>query len=625
MASFGSAGANAFLKHPFLVNVEGPNPVTTRGQPTVVGYHPREPRILYPSGRFIVVRNLEDPSDCFVYRGHSANTTVAKFSPNGFWVASADSSGKVRVWAWDNPEHLTKLETPVFAGGVADLDWDSESKKIVAVGDGSGMMAKVFAWDTGNSAGEMVGHNKRITSVAYKPSRPFKIMTGGEDMRTLFYAGPPFKHDHSNSTHTNFVNCVRYTPDGVKIVSVGSDKKIQFYDGLTGLPTSEIPNAHDSSVYSASFSPDGTKLATASADKTVKVWDLASMSPLTVFTFSAEAQVGDMQISVLWAGERLLSVSLNGNINVLDPSNPSVPSRIIQAHQVAVTAMYMSPATGMLVTGGADGVVCSRNVHTKHSVRIRGMDKANLSCASHTGKVVGICIINDEVISVGWDDTMRFGSLVTNSYNSSMALNGQPIALTCSPSTGLIVVATNAEVALVMGQVKIGSLSGHGFAATCVAMLGSEEVAVGGDDNKTHVYSIVGNVFTPLATLETRSAISSLAYSPSGDALAVGDTGRQVELWDRGTWTNRIRGKWVFHTSKITSLAWSPNGAFLASGSVDESIIIWSVAKPSAKATMSFTHAGGVTGVSWASDDHLVSTGADHCVVNWKVATETIV
>ena len=49
----------------------------------------------------------------------------------------ADISGMVRVWAWDNPEHLTKLETFPFAGEVKDLDWDGESKKLLAVGEGN--------------------------------------------------------------------------------------------------------------------------------------------------------------------------------------------------------------------------------------------------------------------------------------------------------------------------------------------------------------------------------------------------------------------------------------------------------------------------------------------------------
>ena len=31
-----------------------------------------------------MVKNLDNPADTFVYRGHAAPTTVAKFSPNGF-------------------------------------------------------------------------------------------------------------------------------------------------------------------------------------------------------------------------------------------------------------------------------------------------------------------------------------------------------------------------------------------------------------------------------------------------------------------------------------------------------------------------------------------------------------
>jgi hypothetical protein len=45
------------------------------------------------------------------------------------------------------------FQTQVFAGSVLDLDWDSESKKIVASGEGTGIMVKAFLWDTGNSVG----------------------------------------------------------------------------------------------------------------------------------------------------------------------------------------------------------------------------------------------------------------------------------------------------------------------------------------------------------------------------------------------------------------------------------------------------------------------------------------
>ena len=67
----------------------GPFPMTERGVPSSLYTHPKEPRVIYPSGRSVVVRGLDDPSDCFVYHGHNHPVTVAKFSPSGYWVASA--------------------------------------------------------------------------------------------------------------------------------------------------------------------------------------------------------------------------------------------------------------------------------------------------------------------------------------------------------------------------------------------------------------------------------------------------------------------------------------------------------------------------------------------------------
>jgi WD40 repeat protein len=253
------------------------------------------------------VRNLEDPSECFVYYGHNNPVTVAKFSPSGFWVASADDTGKVRVWAWDNPEHSLKVEVAAFSGKIIDLDWDPESKRIVVVGDGKQLSAKCFMWDTGNSVGEMIGHAKRITTVSYKPSRPFRIMTGGEDCKTCWYTGPPFKIDHTNADHAKEVWCVRFSPDGHRLASVGADRKIVFYDAKEGTKTAEVAEggaadngAHAAAILHCCWSPDSAQLATCSLDKTVKVWDAATGACVTTFTFGGAPTLADMQCAVAW-------------------------------------------------------------------------------------------------------------------------------------------------------------------------------------------------------------------------------------------------------------------------------------------------------------------------------------
>ena len=84
----------------------------------------------------------------------------------------------------------------------------------------------MFLWDTGNTVGELSGHGKRVLSAAYRPCRPFRLITASEDARTVFYTGPPFVLDHSNTEHSNWVNAVRYTPDGNTIITASSDKKV---------------------------------------------------------------------------------------------------------------------------------------------------------------------------------------------------------------------------------------------------------------------------------------------------------------------------------------------------------------------------------------------------------------
>jgi WD40 repeat protein len=580
------------------------------------------PLLIYPSGKFVVVKNYLNPSECFVYRGHAANPTVAKFSPNGFWVASGDTAGKVRVWSWDNPEHLTKLETPVFNGCIYDLDWDNESKKLVAAGDGSGLLVKCFTWDTGNSAGEMTGHTKRVRSISYKPSRPFKVMTGGEDMRTLFYAGPPFKLDHSNAPHTNFVNCVRYSSNGNKIISVGSDKKIQLYDGTTGQPEGEINNAHEGGIYSASFSPDGSFFVTASADKTLKLWNTSTLALEQTFVCGADPQLGDMQVACLWHKESILSVSLNGNINVFSRANTSAPERVVFAHQVAITSMIFDSHSNQLFSGSYDGVVLARQIGGSFdAVKFSGGDKKNLSNAIHAGKVVGMIVQGDNLMSIGWDDKIRFASITTKNYHSEQALNGQPIALAGSTTSDMVIVITNAEVSCFRGTNKVWTqaTSSFGYTPTCCALYNDNELAIGGSDSKTHIYTVSGSSISETNTIETRSAVSALSYSANGASLAIGDVGRQVEVYDRSSWTARVKGKWVNHTSRITSLSWSPSGDRLASGSLDENIYIWNLSKPNSFSQFPFSHSGGVSGVQWMDDNRLVSVGNDHATVTWKI------
>lgn len=87
--------------------------------------------------------------------------------------------------------------------------------------------------ETGTSVGEISGHSRTINSCDFRPNRPMKIVTGGEDNLICYLEGPPFKFKGQIEDHNKYVQTVRYSPKGDLFASGGFDGKIMLYNGNT--------------------------------------------------------------------------------------------------------------------------------------------------------------------------------------------------------------------------------------------------------------------------------------------------------------------------------------------------------------------------------------------------------
>jgi len=149
--------------------------------------------------------------------------------------------------------------------------------------------------DTGTSVGEISGQSKPINSCDFKPSRPFRIVTGSEDNTIGVFEGPPFKFKMTKQEHTRFVQAVRYSPSGSHFASAGFDGKVFIYDGSTSDLVGEVGSpAHKGGVYGVAWSPDGKQLLTASGDKTCCLWDVETRTSIS--TFNMGNTVEDQQV-----------------------------------------------------------------------------------------------------------------------------------------------------------------------------------------------------------------------------------------------------------------------------------------------------------------------------------------
>eukprot|EP00898_Chlorokybus_atmophyticus_P002350 jgi/Chlat1/3115/Chrsp21S03392 len=614
-------------------------PATQRGRPAQLDAHAASNTLLYVCGRTAVLLPLPTTAPTTTARthapAHAAPLTVARLSPNGEWAATADALGNVKVWGVINEDHPVKLECRPLSG--------PDGQRIVVCGEnapgGKGPLVKCFMWDSGNSVGEFDGHSKSVRSCDFRPTRPFRIATGGEDGCANMYAGPPFRFSGrlippdsaattstSTSTSTTInnsnnnnpaINCVRFSPDGSLLAVAGADGRVRIHNATTGDHTTNIHTDTSSPVYAISWMPSrpptsSTMLAGACADGSVRVWELSRtgeggekvvLEGKEVGRGEVGAGIGDMQVGCVWVRDPLLvSLSLCGDINHFNPTslshapntNPAVlhPTTLHRGHAKAITALAVSP--NAVFSASWDGAIanwsaCPHNEHAFgtliHFIRREG-PKVYALAVGHDG-CVHACTVDDKM--------HVFGKGEEQGRSACVSVGSGPIGL-CAAGRLVACAVSDGTVTIRVAKAADGGAGGDGdvvvwrsgLKITAIALSpDASELALGTDSGTLHTFSLPSSLLSsssspfsppPLHSLSARhrAAVTCAAYCPSRAMMASGDAGREVVVWRCDT-GEALPVKLVHHTARVTCLAWSPSGSTLATGSLDASVIVWDV------------------------------------------------
>jgi WD40 repeat protein len=118
---------------------------------------------------------------------------------------------------------------------------------------------------------------------------------------------------------------------------------------------------------------------------------------------------------------------------------------------------------------------------------------------------------------------------------------------------------------------------------------------------------------------ETFGGVLSVAFSPDGKLLALGDTNGEIHLYQVSDWKQLLSCKG--HTNWVVSLAFSPDGRTIASGSGDFTVKLWDISTGECLQTLQ-EHDDEVWSVAFSPDgDTLVSGSDDQTIKLWSVST----
>merc|ERR1719229_100952 len=629
--------------------VIAPLPSTERGQGLHLGGTlQKSPRIIYCSKELVVQRNVEKTNEISINPEHSVNAKVAKFSPNGEWVASGDEGGQIFVWAHQS---FVVKNTINVGKQCLDIAWSNDGQRIVAVGRGKDEKGKVFPWNTNNKLGELGGARKGFLCCDFKPNRPFRVITGSEDFGVYYYKGPPFKFEASCKDHGNYVNGIAFTPDGSAYVSVSSDKKILVFDGKTGKKLRQIADGkgkngeHKGSIYEISFSSDGKHFVTASADKTCKVWDYESGKVMHTYEFmdagAAKPTLQDMQVGCLWMDKWIISVSLSGKINYLDPEfKQAKPIRVVTGHQKTVNdvafdcktnALYSCDSACRVVKTECKAMECSDVVGDPH--KAPALNFIAISADNSCFWTIGV---NDTLCQTMIGDDNDEKSNEQRMGEKVIKLDGAARGCVAgNVDANLVIVPTHKMKVHFIDGLAIKSVMDIKYSPLCLALSDDDSLlAIGSGrdgDNCVYFYDVVdgvgkGEAFVLNCKQYLRSEVIKIALSPQGEYLATACKDRTIWIWDIRKRKDSVFEKPMnfnkgmqYHNGQISSIVFGgAQGAQLLSCGHGSTLMLWTAPTQGKNDYVRLEHAftGSIKKAIFTADDQICAIGAD-CTIRF--------
>ncbi len=344
--------------------------------------------------------------------------------------------------------------------------------------------------------------------------------------------------------------------------------------------------------------------------------------PATVYETSGgrvvaqyRGELGSSGFPIFERGDRsLVFSSSDGRVRSWHFDQQDAPIAGLGGHQKEVWALTYTPDGSMLVSASDD-----------HSIKFWDARDGRLqnTLMGHDSLVMALTINRSGTVlaSASYDKTVRLWELPSG--KPRLVLRGhtdRARAVAFAPD-GKALASAGADGTVRLWDPFTGSTlwtyRGHSDTVRAVVVDPSGRLVLScGDDRTIKGVGVADG--REQFSLACPKQTSSMAFSPDGTILAVGDDWGNVSFWDVGTWSRRsmVKGS----DANVWGLAFSPDGRTLAAACDDDKVRLWDPVSGQVVLVLD-GHPTRVNAVVFSPDGHTLAS-ADHSgkVKLWQAA-----
>lgn len=216
---------------------------------------------------------ISDGEPVGILQGHTEQVESIAFSPDGKWLASESSGGRIIIWDVANMREVQTLMGLWYTEIVGSLAFSPDGNLLAS---GTGEYSTVIIWDVASWSilRTLEGHLGDMR-VVFSPDSVL-LATGADfDNTVILWRASDGEMVHTLQGHTGFVSSIAFSPDGQWLASASSDGTVKIWDVASGQEVHTL--SHADNVTSVVFSPDGQILALGSYDGTIQLWRICRM------------------------------------------------------------------------------------------------------------------------------------------------------------------------------------------------------------------------------------------------------------------------------------------------------------------------------------------------------------